>query len=243
MGGKHCDGYVDLSACAHSGQNIFAMKHTLEVGSVILRFGDRIILQDVYLRCETGRITGLLGLNGTGKSCLMRIAMGELHAEQQFIRLDDRVLTRRRRRPADLAYMPQYHFIPGFLTIGRILRDYGIQPDDLIAYFPEFGGRLAQLADELSGGELRLLEFFIVVRSDAKFVILDEPFSHVMPVHIGTMTKIIETESQRKGILLSDHLFREVLGVCDDIYLAENTHVRLISSSEELVRCGYTSRV
>ena len=219
------------------------MNHTLEIDSVILRFGERTILQDVYLRCETGRVTGLLGLNGSGKSCLMRIIIGELRAEQQFIRLDNRVLVRRCRRPSDMAYMPQYHFIPGFLTIGRILRDYSVMPNDLIAHFPEFEGHLDQLAGELSGGELRLLEFFIVVRSDAKFVILDEPFSHVMPLHIGAMTEIIRAEARRKGVLLSDHMFREVMGVCDDIYLAENTHVRLIGSPQELVRWGYTNSV
>ncbi len=219
------------------------MIHTLEADSVILRFGDRTILQDVYLRCETDRVTGLLGLNGTGKSCLMRIIMGELRAEQQSVRLDDRPLLTRRRRAGDIAYMPQNHFIPGYLTVRHILRDYRIATDEFTTCFPEFDGRLHQLAGELSGGELRLLEFFIVVRSNTKFAILDEPFSHVMPIHTGTMAAIIKDEAQRKGILISDHMFREVVPLCDDLYLAENTHVRLIRSPQELVRWGYTNRV
>ena len=157
------------------------MKHTLETDSVILRFGERTVLQDVYLRCETGKITGLLGLNGTGKTCLMRIIMGELNPEQKFIRIDDRTLTGRRRKPEDLAYMPQFHFVPTFLTVGRVLQDYRADLDEFVSYFPEFKGKFSQLAGELSGGELRLLEFFIVIKSRAKFVILDEPFSHVMP--------------------------------------------------------------
>ena len=49
------------------------MINTLEVDSVILDFGSRRILQDVYLKSETGKITGLLGGNGSGKSCLMKI--------------------------------------------------------------------------------------------------------------------------------------------------------------------------
>jgi ATPase subunit of ABC transporter with duplicated ATPase domains len=51
------------------------MKHILEADSVQLQFGERKILSDVYLKCETGKITGLLGRNGEGKSCLMRIIM------------------------------------------------------------------------------------------------------------------------------------------------------------------------
>jgi ABC-type lipopolysaccharide export system ATPase subunit len=173
----------------------------------------------------------------------MKIITGELRAEQQFIRIDDRMLTERYRHSYDVAYMPQYHFIPGFLTIRHILSDYGVAPDDLIEYFPEFTGRLRHLAGELSGGERRLLEFFIVVRSNAKFVILDEPFSHVMPVHIEVMSQIIKAEARHKGILMSDHLFRELIDICDDIYLVENSHVRHLASPQELVRWGYTNYV
>ncbi len=44
------------------------MKNTLEIDSVILEFDTKRILQDVYLKIETGIITGLLGRNGCGKS-------------------------------------------------------------------------------------------------------------------------------------------------------------------------------
>ena len=57
------------------------------------------------------------------------------------------------------------------------------------------------------------------------------------------MTETIRAEARRKGILLSDHMFREVMGVCDDIYLAENTHVRRIGLPQELERWGYTNSV
>lgn len=52
------------------------MNHILEVDSVILEFGNKRVLQDVYLKCETNHITGLLGRNGSGKSCLMNIMDG-----------------------------------------------------------------------------------------------------------------------------------------------------------------------
>ncbi len=219
------------------------MTHTLETDSVILRLGARTVLQDVYLRCETGRITGLLGANGTGKTCLMRIIMGELRSEQSFIRVDDRVLMPRSNRRGDIAYMPQGHFVPTFLTVGRVLRDYGVAGEELVKYFPAFKGRMSSLVGELSGGERRLLEFFIVVCSDTKFALLDEPFSHVMPVNIAAMINVIETQARNKGILLSDHLYRHVLGVCDDIYLIENAHVRCVSGPLELVRWGYVREI
>ncbi|HZI00856.1 MAG TPA: ATP-binding cassette domain-containing protein, partial [Flavisolibacter sp.] len=63
------------------------MKHTLEVDSIQLNFGEIKILSDIYIKCETGSITGLLGRNGQGKSCLMRVIHGSLPAEKS-IRFD-----------------------------------------------------------------------------------------------------------------------------------------------------------
>ena len=51
-------------------------KHTLEIDSVELSFGDRRILSGVYLAVETGGVSAILGRNGCGKSCLMKILCG-----------------------------------------------------------------------------------------------------------------------------------------------------------------------
>ena len=53
-------------------------KHTLEIDSVELSFGDRRILSGVYLAVETGGVSAVLGRNGCGKSCLMKILCGSL---------------------------------------------------------------------------------------------------------------------------------------------------------------------
>ena len=60
------------------------MNHTLEVDSIQLAFNNRRILSDIYLKCETGKITGLLGRNGQGKSCLMKIIYGTLSCEKSI---------------------------------------------------------------------------------------------------------------------------------------------------------------
>jgi ABC-type sugar transport system ATPase subunit len=52
------------------------MTNILEVDSILLEFDLKRVLQDVYLKSETGKVTGLLGRNGSGKSCLMKILFG-----------------------------------------------------------------------------------------------------------------------------------------------------------------------
>jgi len=63
------------------------MKDTLEIDSVILEFGSQRILQDIYLKCENWKkLIGLLGRNGTGKSCLLKIIFGELEPNNKSLR-------------------------------------------------------------------------------------------------------------------------------------------------------------
>ena len=63
-------------------------KHILEIDSVELSFGDRRILSGVYLAVETGGVTAVLGRNGCGKSCLMKILCGSLRADFRSMRID-----------------------------------------------------------------------------------------------------------------------------------------------------------
>ncbi|MHC2993727.1 hypothetical protein OB13_19890, partial [Pontibacter sp. HJ8] len=74
------------------------MIHKLEADSIQLEFDGRRILSDIHLKCETGGITGLLGRNGQGKSCLMKIIYGSLTCEKS-VRIDNRVQFEAFKRP------------------------------------------------------------------------------------------------------------------------------------------------
>ena len=56
-------------------------KHILEVDSVQKQYDNTTIVSDVYLKCETGNIIGLLGRNGSGKSTLLKIVFGIISAD------------------------------------------------------------------------------------------------------------------------------------------------------------------
>lgn len=92
----------------------------LEVDSVILEFGTKRVLQDVYLKCETGKITGLLGRNGTGKTCLLNIIYGVLKLSDKSVRLNGVTILEGYKNTSNFRYLPQFNFIPGHLTIKRI---------------------------------------------------------------------------------------------------------------------------
>ncbi len=111
-------------------------KHTLEIDSVELSFGDRRILSGVYLAVETGGVSAVLGRNGCGKSCLMKILCGSLRAGFRSMRIDG--VWHDRFRADEVRYLPQQGFIPGWLTLDRVLRDYDMTRGDLLKWFPLF---------------------------------------------------------------------------------------------------------
>ena len=151
-----------------------AEKHILEIDSAELAFGERRILSGVYLLVETGGVTAVLGRNGCGKSCLMKILSGSLKAGFCSMRIDGK--WHRRFTEKGIRYLPQHPFIPGWLRLERALGDFGLQREDLERWFPEFISLRGTRIGELSGGEQRILECFIILRSPAWFILLDEPF-------------------------------------------------------------------
>ena len=70
-------------------------KHRLIVDSVVVRFGRKTVLSGGYITSETGIVTGLLGRNGAGKSCMFRALMGGLRVENVMVSIDGKPMDRR----------------------------------------------------------------------------------------------------------------------------------------------------
>ncbi len=90
------------------------MNHKLEVDGVQLSFGLNQILSDVYFKCDTGKITGLLGRNGAGKTCLMNIIYGSLIYQMSVLPLIIIALGR-------FSLMREYYFLLLMLQAPRVI--------------------------------------------------------------------------------------------------------------------------
>jgi lipopolysaccharide export system ATP-binding protein len=215
------------------------MKHKLEVDSITLEFGLRQILTDVYLKCETGSISGLLGRNGEGKTCLMNIIYGSLKTSNKSIRFDNITVTNPFKRPDLLTFLPQYNFLPGFLSLQRIFSDFDISFIDFINYFPEFGEIEKTKIKNLSTGDRRLIEVYVIIKTKSQFSILDEPFSHLTPLQIQKVTEILVSNKSNKGFLITDHLYEQILATGDQVYVLANGKIHLSNSVAEIRNLGY----
>ena len=217
------------------------MIHQLEADGIGLGFGTRKILSSVYIKCETGKITGLLGRNGQGKSCLMNIISGTLKATSSSVRVDGIARGNLIKRPDVLLYLPQFNFIPGSLKVAQVLKDFCIDKKELERRFPAFEGRYELKVGQLSGGQWRTLEIFVIVKKPSLFAMLDEPFTHLNPLQTDEVKDFLLAEKVNKGLMITDHMYDHLLDVSDCTWLLKDGCTHSIKSVDDLARLGYVN--
>jgi ABC-type lipopolysaccharide export system ATPase subunit len=214
------------------------MIHTLEADGIQLEFNGRKILYSVYLKLETGKITALLGRNGTGKTCLMNIIYGSLYCEKS-VRIDQSPQKMAYQRPDLLRYLPQFNFIPPQFSLKKIFNDFELEYAAFEQSFTEFSSKYRHAVGRLSGGERRLVELYVILQSKSQFVMLDEPFTHLNPVQIEKVKELLQDEKRDKGLLITDHMYKQVVDICDDLYVLVNGRVHLAKSIDDVEQLGY----
>lgn len=215
------------------------MIEKLEVDSVILAYNSKVILQDVYLKSEIGKVTGILGRNGCGKSSLLKIIYGEILNIDKSVRINGKTLLGSFRSPKDLQYLPQENFIPKNLRLKRVFKDFDLSYSEFFNLFPTYQNYFNTKVGNLSSGQTRLIELYIILKSKTKFCLLDEPFSHIMPKHVSEIQKLINREKVNKGIIITDHMYKNVLDISDELYLISNGKTHKIKELKELEHLGY----
>ena len=216
------------------------MPNLLEIDSVVKSYDTRIVLTDIYLKCKTGDIIGMLGRNGTGKSTLLKILFGILQADRKFIRIDGKFYDQPYKTINELCYLPQHSFLPKQLRVEKIVELYlGKNKKASFLEDPVLSELTTNKIAQISGGELRYLEIKLLLYLESKFVLLDEPFNGVSPLLIEKIKKMILEMSKFKGIILTDHDYRNVLNVANRFCLIYDGGIKTITDKQELVRWGY----
>jgi ABC-type multidrug transport system ATPase subunit len=213
-------------------------KHKLIVDSVVVRFGQKTVLSGGYITSETGKVTGLLGRNGAGKSCMFRALMGGLRVENVMVSIDEMPVNRQVIGHS-IKYLPQGRLLPESLKLSRAFELYGVNYWSFVSRFPKYSRFHDSAIWELSGGEARLAELCLVLLSEAPFYILDEPFSQIDPVNIEAVQQIIREKAKNHGIIITDHNYDAISSVADNLFVIADGYTAPVHSREDLVRYGY----
>lgn len=211
----------------------------LFVECVTKSFADKRILTDVFVSCKPGEIVGLLGRNGAGKSTLLKIIFGSLSSQDKFVRVDGKRVNSLFESRNLMAYLPQDGFLPKHLKIKNIISLFCNNKKKDLYDNKYIKPILTKKGCELSSGEKRYLELFLITHSDSKYILIDEPFNGLDPIHKEDIKKLIPEVSQTKGLIITDHDYRNILEIATRIIIIIDGHLKEIKSHDELKYHGY----
>ncbi len=216
------------------------MQNILEADSIRKDFGDKQILTDIYLKCRTGDIIGLLGRNGTGKSTLLKILFGTLYTDHKHISINGILSDHPYEQMGTISFLNQGNFLPKHLTAKQIIQLFGSHLDKKEFFDDTLLSKIGDIKIKyLSGGELRYLEIKIILNTDSKFVFLDEPFNGLAPIHIDIVKELIREQSKTKGIILTDHDYSNVLDVANKYIILIDGGLKVLKTRQEFIDWGY----
>lgn len=214
----------------------------LIVNKLSKKFKKRIILTDISLRIKTGEILGIFGRNGCGKTTLLKILFGTLASDDENILIDNECFNPSRNiELMNISYLPQDSFLPKDLKVRDVIpmcyKDGDAQ--DKIFYDPRIAKFERQKIGTLSLGERRYFEIILISRLPHQFLLLDEPFSMVEPLYQDSIKELLFQLKKEKGILITDHYYRNVLEVSDRKMCIKDGKAIEIENETDLIKNGY----
>ncbi|MFD0941916.1 ATP-binding cassette domain-containing protein [Pedobacter boryungensis] len=210
----------------------------LYIDSVNHRYGEYQVLSSVYLTCKIGEVVGLLGRNGSGKSTLLKIIFGSIQPRFKYLKIDDELQVKTY-LTQQVAYLPQGYFIPHYLKIKDLIELYINNYKDQVLNLAIFKSNLNEPIGNLSGGNRRLVEALLILYSDAKYVLLDEPFSQLAPLIANELKEHIVHLKSQKGLIITDHYYRQIIEISSRIILLHNGCNYAINNEDDLIVHGY----
>ena len=212
----------------------------LQMSAIDSYYGRSHVLQGVALEAPAGRITAVLGRNGTGKTTLMKTIMGLTDRMSGSIRLDGTEIGHEptfRRARAGIGYVPQgREIIPDFTIHENILMGAFARTDGRIevpALVPELFPYLPENYDRrggvLSGGQQQQLAIARALVTRPKLLVLDEPTEGIQPSIIKDIGRAITYLRSRgeMAIVLVEQYFAWARDLCDSYAVMDRGQVVL----------------
>jgi ABC-type branched-subunit amino acid transport system ATPase component len=208
----------------------------LDVDNVTAGYAQDIdVLRDVSLQVHAGRVSGLIGLNGAGKSTVVRTICGFLAPKAGTVAYQGESiagLAPHRLIDRGICCIPQESSLFPYLTVeenlllplqGRAKLFGGVagaRYDEVLEIFPALKARRRAQAGDLSGGQQKQVEFAKAWLQRPKLCLVDEPSIGLSPILAEEVFGWIEKFARSgMGILLIDHNVRRVVRMSDRIHV------------------------
>lgn len=201
----------------------------IKIENLTKEFKDSLILNDINLEFQEGKVYGLVGPNGSGKSVLLKIICAFYMPTKGKVLIDGVNYNDGNNFPPNLrALIDKPSFIPdlsGFENLKLLANIQNlINDDDIINTL-----KIVNLYEEkdkkfykYSMGMKQKLGIASVLMEKPKIMILDEPFNGIDDESKSKLFEYLAKIKKNKIIIISSHIFEEIKKICDEVYYFEN---------------------
>ena len=201
-------------------------------------YGAAPALSNVNLAVESGRIVGLLGPNGSGKTTMIKLANGLLTPTAGEVLIDGMAPGVETKKI--VSYLPERTYIPLWMNAEQLMDFFGDfygdfrreRAEEMIAHL---GIDPKQRVKEMSKGTREKVQLILVMSRAAKLYMLDEPIGGVDPATRDyIISTIIGNYDQQASVIISTHLIADVESVLDDVIFINKGEIILQSTVDEV---------
>lgn len=212
----------------------------IELQSLSAGYDGPPVVRDISLTVNPGEVTALLGINGAGKSTIIKCLMGLIHPSSGKMMMNGSSLhnnsTQQRLQhglvcvPEDRGLFPNLTVLEnlklGFYAANNTTATLQTHLDECYNLFPKLYDRREQVVATQSGGEQQMLALARGLMASPKYLLLDEPTFGLSPMMMDDVFKLIETlKAKNIGILLVEQNMHRSVLVADSVYLLVNGRI------------------
>lgn len=196
----------------------------IKLSNIIKRYGKLEVLKGIDAEIPKGKVTAIVGPNGSGKTTIIKIILGLVKADYGKVFINNEQINGGYLYRNLIGYMPQIASYPENLTVYEVLsmikdlRNRNDNPEEKLLKEFDLIGEITKPIRTLSGGNKQKLSALISLMFNPEILIFDEPTAGLDPVVSSRFKELVFNEKKKgKTILLTSHIMSEVEELADEI--------------------------
>lgn len=196
----------------------------ITISNLIKSYNKLEVLKGIDAEISKGKVTAIVGPNGSGKTTIIKIILGLVKADYGTVSIDGQKINGDYHYKNNIGYMPQIPSYPENLTVIEVInmikdfRNRKDSPEEKLIREFNLSGELNKAVRTLSGGNRQKLSAVISLMFNPGILIFDEPTAGLDPVASSRFKEIVLSEKRNgKTIILTSHIMLEIEELADEI--------------------------
>ena len=210
----------------------------VECKNLCKEFDKKSIINDINLTVPKGKIIGLLGKNGMGKTTLIKLINDLLTPTSGEVLINSETPNVNSKRV--ISYLPERTYLDKSMKVSQILTFFNefydnFNKDKAIKLLKDLDLDINSKVNKMSKGMQEKLQLILVMSREAELYILDEPLGGVDPATRDyILDTILSNFNEGASVIISTHIISDIERILDDVIFIDKGKIILTSSADDL---------